>query len=527
MPDKINQTELSTMNFEELLETRDVRKTTKVRLPYGYFYKRQIDGKYSNFVEFHDEVADNIAFGSCVEAEHQALSDIRLKQQLHYTPNEGEEGIFAIAVEPGNYITFEQLLNDNPAIVAKGDFVSTILGELFDIASELNAHDIYHVCYAPTNILVRKGDSSIRLLCHGSFYQKIDADVLYEGVEDYVAPEFFTGAAADARSDVYSLGMFIKKLYESSAMPFRLKRAVEKAISADPEQRYYSVDEMRKDIRKMQNLQRSGLLAACAAAIALCIAGIFFYMLPDTQPVEFVKPVEEPIPDDLFEDNMDDYLGIGEEMDSATIARIIASKRLNNDSISADEKKLREYNAKAEAIFRKQFTKAADEIISKVYNYKSMNGEQAVFAAKSKEMTEQLAKKQMELTKNSSLSADRTEVIAAEIIEHITKQKMESLDKDYLGLKADKAAQEVETITSNQGQAGRVSSQKTGTTDNDYLGIRSVKSNQGNSSSTGNTAGTGSTTTQESNANGKKGYDYKKEIKREEDEYILNSVSGN
>ena len=33
------------MNFEELLETRDVRETTKVRLPYGYFYKRVIDVK--------------------------------------------------------------------------------------------------------------------------------------------------------------------------------------------------------------------------------------------------------------------------------------------------------------------------------------------------------------------------------------------------------------------------------------------------------------------------------------------------
>ena len=52
------------MNFEELLETRDVRKTTKVRLPYGYFYKRLIDGKYSNFVEFHDEVADHVAFSN-------------------------------------------------------------------------------------------------------------------------------------------------------------------------------------------------------------------------------------------------------------------------------------------------------------------------------------------------------------------------------------------------------------------------------------------------------------------------------
>ena len=57
------------MNFEELLETRDVRKTTKVRLPYGCFYKRMIEGKYSNFVEFHDEVADHVAFSNCVRPE--------------------------------------------------------------------------------------------------------------------------------------------------------------------------------------------------------------------------------------------------------------------------------------------------------------------------------------------------------------------------------------------------------------------------------------------------------------------------
>ena len=64
------------MNFEELIETRDARKTVKVRLPYGYFYKRQIEGKYSNFVEFHDEVADNIYFQKCVKAEYDALSGI-------------------------------------------------------------------------------------------------------------------------------------------------------------------------------------------------------------------------------------------------------------------------------------------------------------------------------------------------------------------------------------------------------------------------------------------------------------------
>ena len=49
------------MNYEELVETRDVRKSNKVKMPFGYFHKRQIDGKYSNFVEFVDELPKTIS----------------------------------------------------------------------------------------------------------------------------------------------------------------------------------------------------------------------------------------------------------------------------------------------------------------------------------------------------------------------------------------------------------------------------------------------------------------------------------
>ena len=422
------------MNYEELLETRDVRKTTKVRLPYGYFYKRLIDGKYSNFVEFHDEVADAITFNNSVMAEHEALAEIHSKQQLHYTPNEGDDGIYAIAVEVGNYITIGQLLNENPSMVAKGDFVISTLRDLFDVTVVLHAHNIYHVCYAPSNILVRKSDSSVRLLCHGSFYEKIGADILYEDLEDFVAPEVLAGGSADARSDVFSLGRFISWIYQSSGLPFELRRIVEKATAENPDDRYQTADAMRQAINKARTIRKTGVIGASALAIALCLVGFYFYLLPSTEPVEFVKPVEEPIPDDLFEDNMSDYLGIGADLDSATIAAIVEQEK-NNDSISVDEKKMRLYNAKAEAIFRKQFTKAADIIISRVYNTESMNGEQKVFAAKSKQMTEDLAKKQAELSKLTNLSSDRTQAIAAEVIENITKKKMEAMDKDYLGLK--------------------------------------------------------------------------------------------
>ena len=407
------------MNFEELLETRDVRKTTKVRLPYGYFYKRLIDGKYSNFVEFHDEVADAITFSSSVKAEHKALADIHQKQQLHYTPNEGDDGIYAIAVEVGNYITIGQMLNENPSMVAQNNYINSVLRDLFDVTAELHAHDIFHLCYAPSNILVRKNDGSVRLLCHGSFYTHIDPETLYEGAESFVAPEVFNGQPVDARSDVFSLGRFIEWIYQSSGLPFELRNIVKKAVAENPEDRYPSIEALRKAVNTARKIRRTGIIGASALAIALCVVGLFFY----------------PIPDDLFEDNMDEYLGIGADADSSTIAAVIASQKSGLDSISVDERKMRTYNAKAEAIFRKQFTKAADAIISRVYNTESMNGEQTVFASKTKQMTEDLAKKQEELSKMTNLSSDRTQAIASEIIENITRKKMEAMDKDYIGLK--------------------------------------------------------------------------------------------
>ena len=152
------------MNFEELLETRDVRKTTKLRLPYGFFYKRLIDGRYSNFVEFHDEVADHVAFSHCVRSEAEAMSKFGNKHQLHFTPNEGEDGVYAIAVEVGNFVSFEQLLNENPSIVAQKDVLTHTVRDLCELTQQLNEQEVYHVCFAPSNVLVS--------LCYSGKYTK-------------------------------------------------------------------------------------------------------------------------------------------------------------------------------------------------------------------------------------------------------------------------------------------------------------------------------------------------------------------
>lgn len=423
------------MNYEEMLEARKAKKTIKTPMPYGYFYKRLIDGKYSNFVEFRDEIADQIKFSRSIKADCDAVREISHKGQLHFTPNEGDEGVYAVAVEVGNYQTLEQLINDDPAIVVRNGFVNSVMNELFDVVSDFHKNEIYYVCFAPSNILTRKNDNAVRLLFHGSFFNKLDQDILYEGVEQFVAPEVFNGNPIDGRTDVYSLGKLLLWLYESSGMPFELKKVVNKAIAESPEDRYASIEDFRSAINRVRSIRRTAVTAGVAVAIALTIVGLFFYLLPSPEAVEYVKPVEEPIPDEMLDENMDALLGIGADADSATIAHIVELQRHKNDSLGVGEAKLREYNAKAEAIFRKQFTKAADAILSEVYNTGQMNGTEKDFAAKSRAMTEKLAKKQAELMKSTTLSADRANGIASKIIEQLTEKKKAQMDKDYMGIK--------------------------------------------------------------------------------------------
>ena len=426
------------MNFEEMLEQREVKKTSKIRMPYGYFYKRLIDGKYSNFVQFHDELTEDIFFGHCVKAESDAVASIDHKTQLHFSTNGEDDGVFAIAVEVGNYQTLEQLLNDNPAIVARNEFMSATLKTLFDFTAFLNSKGIYHVCFAPSNILMRKTDNAVRLLCHGSFYKKVDVDLLYEGVEDYIAPEVFDRGEIDARTDVYSLGKLISYLYNSAGMPFELKPVIKKATDADPDKRYASVEDFEAAINRAQTLKRVGLLGAAALAIALTIVGLFFYTLPSPDDMEYVKPIEEPVPDEMIEEDMDALLGIGADTDSATIAQIVKQQQHMKDSLGLSEGKMREYKSKAEEIFRKQFTKAAEQIISKVYNKDQMNGSEKDFTLKAQKMTEELVAKKDEIKKSTAIGSDRAEAIADKIIEQLTEKKKAELDKDYYGIKKQK-----------------------------------------------------------------------------------------
>ena len=430
------------MNYEELLATRDSRKTVKVRIPFGTFYKRLIDGKYSNFVEFDDELSDNIAFKDCVRRECSLVASLTDKHQLHFTPNineEGDETVYAVAVEPGNYITAEQLLNETPAVVAQKEFINTTISDLATLLIALNEQGVYQVCLAPNNVFFRKNDNSVRLLLHGSIYERLDMpSETYEGMEGFVAPEVLKGEPSNDRSDVYALAKFIDYLYASSGLPIELKQVISKATADDPALRYATVAEFIQTVNKRRAAFRSAMMGAGALLAALVIVGLFFTLTPNTEPIEFVKPVEEPISEELLDEGFDPATELGAAADSATIAKAIKDYQMK-DSDKIDERKIREFEAKGEAIFRKQYTQEAERILSKVYSSDNMNTSQKNFETASSKAMEELVEKQIELGEHSSLSQEKSQRIASEIIEQVTERKKAELgQKQSLGIQKSK-----------------------------------------------------------------------------------------
>jgi serine/threonine protein kinase len=420
------------MNYEELVETRDVRKSNKVKMPYGYFHKRQIDGKYSNFVEFLDELSDNILFAECLKKDCEVAAQISDRHQLHFTPNaeDGSNGIYAIAVEPGNYLTIGQLLNEVPSVVAQKGFLENTIKDLLQLTTTLNEKGVHQVCFAPSNVFVRRNDYDVRLILHCSSFHRLGAeDTLYDGIEEYIAPEVLRGETPTDRSDVYGLGKFIEYLNASSGLPFYLKSIIKKATSENPEARYATVADFRKALSQRKATVKSAVMSLSAIAIALILAGLFFTLTPDTEAVEFVKRVEEPISEELLDEGFDPSTELGAAADSATIAKAIKDYQMK-DSDKIDEKKLREFQAKGEAIFRKQFSKEAERILSGVYNKQSMSGGQKSFEEASSKAMGELVEKQIELSEHSSLPSEKSQRIASEIIEQITEKKKAEMNKE-------------------------------------------------------------------------------------------------
>ena len=289
-----------------MLNAQEELKPRSEKLPIGDFYRTQIDSKYHFVVKLKPSLTDSIAFCEALKKDEQWSLHQRTRQQLHFGVKENNGTVSELEVETGNWQTLSQLLFASPAIVAQKGFVDQLVTTLMDYATKLHAEGVYHLCFSPDSIFVRKGDTSPLLLTHGSFYTSLsDQNDLYAGSEDFVAPEVFSHGTIDERSDVYSLGKLIIHLYGQSALPFEYKKVVKKATAQDPSQRFKSVEEMKDALTQRRSTMRSVYALVGTVVIALFCFYLYTELMPSAERIEFVEPAQQKASADPFDTTFD------------------------------------------------------------------------------------------------------------------------------------------------------------------------------------------------------------------------------
>ena len=402
------------MNYEELLIAKAGGKLNQSRLPIGEFFRAKMGSKYQSTVDIRESLTANITFCEALKSECEENVTIVDKHQLHFTPVMQDNDIVRLSVsEPGQYMSFAELLSETPSVVAQPNFLLNVLEGLVSITTLLHKKGIRHICYSPKTVFVRKGSLTPMLLSHGSYYLGLsDLEGFYGDDAQYVAPEVLQRGTIDDRCDVYSIGKFMQSLGAVSEMPIEYRRVLKKATSEMPEDRYNTPEEMLNSVRKQHHFVKSAIFVALSLVAALVCVSLYFDMFPETNPVEFVKPVPRQPTDDLLDDGFDPTeLGVTN----------------SGDSLIYDEATERDYAAKAEEIFRKKYTEEADRILSKIYNKDYMSNAEKKFTAESQSTIDELMKKQAELGESAGLTPERSQLIATEIIDHITEQKKKEM----------------------------------------------------------------------------------------------------
>jgi serine/threonine protein kinase len=402
------------VNYEELLEARKAGKPQATRMSVGSYYREQVDGKWRGVVDVRQELNQNIAFASGLRRECVENVTLASAHQVHFSAvTNGNGDIVRLVLEPGIYQPMQQLLSENPAIVADSQFINNTLKSLVDITTYLHSRGIRHLCFSPRTVLARKGDHAALLLNHGSYYQGIsDLREFFGEDADFVAPEVLDHGTVDDRCDVYSIGKFMQSLFARGDMPLAYRRVLTKAASQKPEDRYDTPADMLKAVNKGRDAMKTVMALVAAIVIAAVVMVAYFDAFPETSQVEFVKPAPRQAIDDLLDDGFDpSELGV-----------------VSPDSLTEDEKeRQRDYDAKAEAIFRKRFEQEADKILSKIYNKNYMSNSEKQFMTESESTTQELMMLQRDLGAEANLDPSRSQLVASEIIEKLTEQKKKEM----------------------------------------------------------------------------------------------------
>lgn len=330
-----------------------------------------------------------------------------------------EQGTF-IALEYIYSVPLNRALLDALLCINTPKDSKQIMNQLMDAVTYLHSRNICHLDIRPENIFITRSAHDVRLAnpantyiaCTPSFF-------IYK--ERYTAPELFKeNSIPSPACDIYSLGKVMEYLYCYSYLSVGIRRIIRKATHPNPAKRYASVEAMQKAFNRARYIDGCVTVAKGVAAIA--ILALFYIGLQDepvsTETMQFVEETEERShkEPELSSTEADFSYSLPVSSD---IRRPHPTDTLNFD---ADE-----HRRLAEQIFRKEFRKRAEKVVTAMYTPQMMNAGESTFHQQSMDGFSQLDKIQKELAEQFNMDPILTTRLSSEVISELTTESMKKL----------------------------------------------------------------------------------------------------
>jgi serine/threonine protein kinase len=344
-----------------------------------------------------------------------------------------EEGMF-IALEYVPALTLNKALLDAVLHINSGSESKRIMNQLMDVVGYLHSRNICHLNIRPENIYITKSSHDVRLANPGNTYANCTPSFfIYK--EQFTAPELFEeNNVPTPACDIYSLGKVMEYLYSYSHLSYGIRRIIDKATQADPAKRYASIKEMQEAFNRSRLIDRGIQIMKGAAVI--CVITLAYYGLRDepvsSETLQFIEDTTFRNRQAQIESSQSGESNIGMSYSVLPIpSDTLRQSPTGNDTLSIDAE---EHQRLAEQIFKKEFRKRAEAIITGMYTPQRMNVTGNVFQKQNMDGFSQLNKIQKELAEQFNMDPILTTRLSSEIISELTTESMKKLreigDKD-------------------------------------------------------------------------------------------------
>jgi hypothetical protein len=164
----------------------------------------------------------------------------------------------------------------------------SIMTELCGILSYLHSltPPVIHRDIKPSNIIISPGDNGVKLIDFGisrRYSETAETDTEHFGTKRYSPPEQYGFSQTDNRTDIFALGVVMRSMLTGDEVGTicdrRLAQIVEKCTAFAPEDRYQTVNELKRALTAYTRRVRNSVIKFIAGAAALCLLFVLSLMI--------------------------------------------------------------------------------------------------------------------------------------------------------------------------------------------------------------------------------------------------------